>query len=81
MFTQHQLARMHHYTNGDINVIDLLTITHRLSLIQTRWRVVAVFLKESPCYTFSFKDLVVRTFLDHRRSQTYSLPMRETPQP
>nr|DAD55948.1 MAG TPA: hypothetical protein [Bacteriophage sp.] len=31
-----------------------------------------MFLKESPCYTFSFKDLVVRTFLDHRRSQTYS---------
>ena len=63
MFTQYQLIRMHHYTNGDINVIDLLTITHRLPLIQTRWRVVAVFLKESPCYTFSFKDLVVRTFL------------------
>ena len=81
MFTQYQLTRMHHYTNGDINVIDLLTITHRFSLIQTRWRDIAVFLKESPCYTFSFKDLVVRTFLDHRRSQTYSLPMRETPQP
>ena len=81
MFAQHQLIGVLLTPSRDINVIDLLTITHRLPLIQTRWRVVAVFLKESPCYTFSFKDLVIRTFLDHRRSQTYSLPMRETPQP
>ena len=60
MFAQRQLTRMLHYTNGNINVIDLLTITHRLPLIQTRWRVVAVFLKESPCYTFSFKDLMAK---------------------
>ena len=41
------------WTNGDINVIDLLTITHRLSLIQTRWRdVCCVFKRKSLLYFF-----------------------------
>lgn len=75
MFTQGQLTRMLHYTNGDINVIDLLTITHRFPLIQTRWRGIAVFLKESPCYTFSFKDLVIRTFFDHSVLKPTSMPI------
>jgi hypothetical protein len=75
VFTQHQLTRMLHYTNGDINVIDLLTITHRFTLIQTRWRVIAVFLKESPCYTFSFKDLVIRTFLTIGVLKPTSMPI------